>query len=106
MKGNKTASIRRRINSLSTILNYTYVDLDLGKRNPILRLCIKGEGEDSQKRGTFANDQLKWGYDEALASGSEIKLLMPILGETGYRLAEIVGLKFEDINLENDVIHI
>ena len=56
--------------------------------------------------GTFTNDQLKWGYDKALASGSQIKLLMPLLGETGCRLAEIVGLKFEDIDLENDLIHI
>ncbi len=106
MKGNKTATIRRRINSLSAILNYAYEKLDLDKRNPFLRLFIKGEREDSNKRGTFANDRLKCGYDEALASGNQIKLLMPLLRETGYRLAEIVGSKFEDVDLENDVIHI
>ncbi|XXK29981.1 tyrosine recombinase XerC [Rhodobacteraceae bacterium nBUS_24] len=106
IKGNKTGTIRRRINSLSAILNYAYAELDLDKRNPFSRLFIKGEGEDSHKRGTFTNDQLKWGYDKALASGSQIKLLMPILGETGCRLAEIVGLKLEDIDLENDLIHI
>ena len=79
MKGNKTATIRRRINSLSAILNYAYEKLDLDKRNPFLRLFINGEREDSNKRGTFANDQLKCGYDEALASGNQIKLLMPLL---------------------------
>jgi len=78
----------------------------LDKRNPFSRLFIKGEGEDSHKRGTFTNERLKWGYDKALASGSQIKLLMPLLGETGCRLAEIVGLKLEDIDLENDLIHI
>ena len=31
---------------------------------------------------------------------------MSLLGETGFRLAEIVGLKLEDIDLENDLIHI
>ena len=106
MKGNKTATIRRRINSLSAILNYAYAELDLDKRNPFSRLFIRGEGEDTHKRGTFTNDQLKWGYDKALASGSQIKLLMPLLGETGCRLAEIVGLNLEDIDLENDLIHI
>jgi integrase len=105
MKGNKTATIRRRINSLSAILNYAYAELDLDKRNPFSRRFIKGEGEDSHKRGTFANDQLKWGYDKALASGSQSKLLMPLLGETGCRLAEIVGLKLEDIDFANDMIH-
>src|SRR5210317_928020 len=83
MRGNKTATIRRRINSLSAILNYAYAELDLDKRNPFSRLIIKAEGEDSHKRGTFTHDQLKEGYEKALASGSQIKLLMPLLGETG-----------------------
>ena len=106
MSGNKTATIRKRINSLSAILNYAYAELDLDKRTPFSRLFIKGEGEDSHKRGTFTNEQLRLGYDKALASGSQIKLLMPLLGETGCRLAEIVGLKLENIDLENDLIHI
>ena len=69
-------------------------------------MIIKGEGNDSLKRGVFTNEQLKLGYDKAIKSGSQIKLLMPLLGETGCRLAEIVGLRVEDINLENDLIHI
>ncbi|MDA8578988.1 hypothetical protein N9L08_08680 [Rhodobacteraceae bacterium] len=56
IKGNKTATIRRRINSLSAILNYAYADLDFDKLNPFSRLFIKVEGENSHKRGTFAND--------------------------------------------------
>ena len=106
MRVNKTATIRRRINSLSAILNYAYAELDLDKRNPFSRLIIKAEGDDSHKRSTFTNDQLKEGYKNALASGSQVKLLMPLLGETGCRLAEIVGLRLEDIDLENDLIHI
>jgi len=106
MKGNKTATIRRRINSLSAIINYAYSELDLDKRNPFTRLFIQNDGADVFKRGTFTNDQLKWGYDKALSSGSTVKLLMPLLGETGCRLAEIVGLRLEDIDLENDLIHI
>ena len=106
MKGNKTATVRRRINSLSAIMNYAYSELDLDKRNPFTRLFIQNEGADVFKRGTFTNEQLKWGYDKALASGSTVKLLMPLLGETGCRLAEIVGLRLDDIDLENDLIHI
>jgi len=106
MKGNKTATIRRRINSLSAIINYGYSELELDKRNPFTRLFIQNEGADVFKRRTFTNDQLKWGYDKALSSGSTIKLFMPLLGETGCRLAEIVGLRLEDINLDSDLIHI
>ena len=106
LKGNKTATIRRRINSLSAIINYAYSELDLDQRNPFTRLYIRNEGDDMVKRGTFTNEQLKYGYGIALLSGSTVKLLMPLLGETGCRLAEIVGLRLEDIDLENDVIYI
>ena len=106
LKGNKTATIRRRINSLSAILNYSYAELDLDKRNPFIRLIIRNEGQDASKRGTFSNEQLKDGYDKAIASGSQVKLLMPLLGETGCRLAEIVGLELRDIDMENNLIHI
>ena len=105
-KGNKTKTIRRRINSLSAILNYACSELDLDKRNPSSRLIIKGEGDDSNKHGVFTKQQLKQGYDKAINSGSQIKLRMPMLGETGYRLAEIVGLRLADIDLENDLTHI
>ena len=47
MKGNNTATVRRRINSLSAILIYAYAELDLDIRNPFSRLLLKGEGEDS-----------------------------------------------------------
>ena len=106
LRGNKTATIRRRINSLSAILNYAYAELDLDKRNPFTRLIIRNEGQDASKRGTYTNEQLKDGYDKAIASGSQVKLLMPLLGETGCRLAEIVGLELRDINMENELIHI
>jgi len=104
--GNKTATIRRKVNSICAILNYAYAELDVDKRNPFSRLFIKGEGQDVHKRGTFTLDQLKQGYDHALSSGSQVKLLMPLLGETGCRLAEIVGLELDDLDMSEDVIHI
>ena len=104
--GNKTATIRRKLNSICAILNYAYAELDIDKRNPFSRLFIKGEGQDAHKRGTFTLDQLKQGYDHALSSGSQIKLLMPLLGETGCRLAEVVGLELDDIDMTEEVIHI
>ena len=106
LRGNKTATIRRRINSLSAILNYAYAELDLEKRNPFTRLIIRNEGHDVCKRGTFTNEQLKMGYDKAVSSGSQIKLLMPLLGETGCRLAEIVGLELNDIDMDQELIYV
>ena len=103
-QGNKTATIRRRINCISAIVNYAYAELDVDKRNPFSRLFIKGEGQDVHKRGAFSLDQLKQGYGHALSSGLQVKLLMPLLGETGCRLAEIVGLELDDIDMDEEVI--
>ena len=103
-KGNKTATIRRRISSLSAIFNYAYSELGLEKRNPFSRLIIKAEGSDRRKRGVFTNVQLKIGYDKALLSGSTVRLAMPILGETGCRLAEIIGMRLDDIDMKQGSI--
>jgi integrase len=105
-KKNRTGTIRRRINSLSSIFNFAFAELDLDKRNPLSRLIIRGEGADVVRRGTFTLTQLKEGYEEALSSHSNVRLLMPILGETGCRLAEIAGLRVCDIDLQEDIIFI
>ena len=104
IRGNKTATIRRRLNSLSAVFNYAYAELDLHKRNPFSRLLIRGEGADEKKRGVFTLQQLQLGYNYSIISDNNIKYLMPILGETGCRLAEVVGLRVEDIDLSNSLI--
>lgn len=105
-RGNSTGTIRRRVNSISAVLNYGFAELDIDKRNPFSRLVIRAEGQDRKKRGTFTKEQLQDGYAEALGGNSNVRLLMPILGETGCRLGEIVGLRVDDVDLDNDVLHI
>lgn len=105
-RGNSTGTIRRRVNSISAVINYGFAEMDIEKMNPFSRLVIKAEGQDRKKRGTFTKDQLLAGYEEALGSNSTVRLLMPILGETGCRLGEIVGLRVEDVDLNSDVLHI
>jgi integrase len=47
---------------------------------------------------------LKIGYDKALLSGSTVRLAMPILGETGCKLAEIIGMRLDDIDMKQGSI--
>ena len=105
-KGNKTATIRRRFNTICAIINYAYQELEVEKRNPFSKMIIAGEGRDAVKRGTFTTEQLIDGYQQAFTSSSNVQLLFPILGETGCRLAEIVGLRVEDINLDRRLLNI
>jgi len=104
--GNKTATIRKRFNTIGAIMNYAYQELEIDRRNPFSKMTIVGEGLDADKRGTFTLEQLIDGYEQALVSGSNVQLLFPILGETGCRLAEVVGLKVEDVCLIERVLHI
>jgi hypothetical protein len=81
-RGNSTATIRRRLDCVVAILNYGFSELEIEKRNPFSRLIIKNEGQDRKKRGTFTQEQLQNGYEEALASKSPIwtcRGLMPLL---------------------------
>jgi len=105
-KGNKSATVRRRVQSLHAILEFGFHELDDSKRNPFARLKIQREGSDSTKRGVFTQEQLTALYGACLASGKDTRLILPILGETGARLAEIVGLRWQDVCLEQGVIRI
>lgn len=104
--GAKSGTIRRRLNSIKALMEYAYLEDGIEKRNPFARLQIPGEGSDRTKRGTFTSDQLRQAYETALGSDSEIKLLVPLLGETGCRLAEIVGLRLSDVDVEEGLIRI
>ena len=104
--GNKTATVRRRFNTISAILNYAYQELEIDKRNPFSKMTIIGEGLDAAKRGTFTEQELRDGYEQSMNSLTGIPLLFPILGETGCRLAEVVGLRVEDVDLDEQVLHI
>ena len=104
--GNKTATIRRRFNTINAILNFAYQELEIDGRNPFAKMTIAGEGLDAAKRGTFTEEELREGYNQSLSSQTGIPLLFPILGETGCRLAEIVGLRVGDVDLDGRVLHI
>ena len=92
-RGVKTGTIRRRLNTAKAILEFAFAECDTERRNPFSKLRIPGEGMDAVKRGTFTQSELSSAYEQAFASGSDVALLVPLLGETGARLAEIVGLR-------------
>lgn len=105
-KGNKTATVRRRIQSIRALLEFGYRELDDRKRNPFSRLSIAGEGNDALKRGIFTENQLRLVYSRSFEDADEPSLALPILGETGARLAEIVGLRWEDVCFSQQMFEI
>jgi len=103
----KTTSVRRRLNSLNAVFNYAIYELDLPHRNPFSRIIIKDEGKDATPREPFSVDELEKLYSASLAFG-KLRLILPILGETGCRLSEVLGMLKDDVTEEDGlyVIHI
>jgi len=103
--GHKTTTIRRRLNSLSAVFNFAYHEYEIDRRNPFAKVWIEGEGEDSFSRVPFKLSELESIYRHSVEYGG-VRSMFPILGETGCRLAEIVGLRVDDYNQGEGVIHI
>ena len=98
-----TTTVRRRLNSLNAVFNYAIYELDLPHRNPFSRIIIKGEGKDAIPREPFSVVELKKLYSASLAYG-QLRLILPILGETGCRLSEVLSLMKEDVVWEEDFL--
>lgn len=96
-QGNKTTSIRRRLNCLTAVFNYAYSEYDYSGQNPFSQVRIPKEGTDAIKRIPFEVGELAELYEAAMTSGKRLRLAVPILGETGCRIAEIIGLRICDI---------
>ncbi len=97
-RGMRTTSIRRRLNCLSAIFNYAYAEYEIDGRNPFTRVLIAKEGADSVKRLPIDTDGLQGLYEACLATDKPLRWAIPILGETGCRIAEIIGLRRSDVS--------
>ena len=99
----KTSTRRRRLASITAVLNYAYYEYGIDKRNPFFRMSIKDEGRDATPRKPFTGLELKALYKDALSYG-KLRLILPILGETGCRLSEVLGLLKEDVTREDGLL--
>jgi integrase len=96
-RGMRTTSIRRRLNCLSAIFNYAYAEYEIEGRNPFTRVVIPKEGADRERRLPIATEALHELYEACMASEKPLRWAIPILGETGCRIAEIIGLRRSDV---------
>jgi len=105
-KGNRTTAIRRRLNCLSAVFNYAYAEYEIEGRNPFTRVLIAREGTDRVIRLPVATDCLLALYETCLNTDRPLRWAVPILGETGCRIAEIIGLRRSDVSPDGSSIQI
>lgn len=101
--GIKPVSVKREISTIKAIFEKVIVELSLNLKNPFEKLTIKG-ADETTKRPPFTKDELGRLLTAARVQDDERRRLVVCLALTGARLAEIVGLRKQDVDLVRQVI--
>ena len=101
--GVKAASVEREISTIKAIFEKAIVELSLQMKNPFAKLLIQGADEGG-KRPSFTKNELRQLIDSARVHDDERRRLALCMALTGARLAEIVGLRKQDVDLEKMII--
>lgn len=111
LDGRSAASVERYLNTLRAVVNLAIKEFDLaGIQNPFMGLP-SGDKEkaepDRRKRDAFSDDELARTRAYVLASArTDLQLIWRLMQNTGCRLAEITGLRVEDVRLNDAIPHI
>ena len=105
-KGNKSTTVKRRVNSLRPIFEVVCREYQLHDQEIFKALIIPRMGEDSIERPSFTKDELHRVQVYCLKKNDTLSQMLAILSDTGMRLAEVVGLQTEDISLSGSTPHI
>lgn len=105
-RGNKTGTIRRRLNVIKSVIETYLREKEIDRKNPFASVPIPTEGADEKKRRPFSEDELKTLFAACKEKDDEVRWLIAILGDTGARLAEVAGLALDDIKLDAETPHV
>jgi len=99
-RGNKSGTIRRRLNVVKAVIETYFREKDIDRKNPFASLPIPAEGKDTKAREPLTKEELRTLFDACRAADDDVRWLTAILGDTGARLAEIAGLALDDLVLD------
>ncbi|MBR8303395.1 tyrosine-type recombinase/integrase [Burkholderia dolosa] len=99
-RGNKTGTIRRRLNVVKAVIETYLREKEIDRKNPFASVPIPTEGNDEKKRQPFTQDELTALFAACKEKDDDVRWLVAILGDTGARLAEIAGLALDDIVID------
>jgi integrase len=104
--GVKPSSIRREISTIKAVIAKAILELSLGITNQFSSLEIADNDRASTVRIPYSVTEIRALVEEALTANDEQRRIIVALAFTGARLAEIVGLRVEDVDLTNKAIRI
>lgn len=105
-KGNKTGTVRRRLNTFVAAWAAYSREAATDLRNPFERLAIAGEGDDRAERKPFSADDLAALAQACRAADDDPRWLFALMIDTGARIGEIAGLALDDLRLSGAVPYV
>jgi len=106
------ASVARDLNGLRAIINFAATEIPLPAtfQNPFNKLPVKaarGKSTEGSKRDPLPPAILKEARERILGSAKQpLPLIWRLLEGTGCRLAEITGLRVQDVDVSSDLPHV
>ena len=100
------ASVQRSLAILSALVNYALEEFDLTDscRNPFRSLPLNVESDAAIERRDALPDELVDTMRDKMSG--ELRLLWRVLAGTGCRVAEVTGLRVQDVRLDDEIPHI
>jgi len=107
-KGVKQPSVQREINTIKAIINSAIKELELEMKNPFEGLVVSAptQAHEANRRLPYSKEQLRTLLSCSVQIDDAPRRAVILLALTGARLAEIVGLRRCDVNLDEGWIHI
>lgn len=106
------SSVTRDLNNLRAIINFSATEIPLPAtfQNPFNKLSVKsirGQTSERGKRDPLPPAILKAARERiAVSARQPLPLIWRLLAGTGCRLAEITGLRVEDVDVSSDLPHV
>ena len=104
-RGLVSSSVKRVFSILRAIINLTIQEHGLECKNAFARTFIP-DLEDSVKRAPIPLEVIRQIQKECLQMNDPNRWLIALLSDTGMRLSEALGLKIEDLHLEDTIPYV
>ncbi len=104
--GLSSASVSRELNTIRAVFTKAIREIPLNMRNPFESLQIPQTMKFEKERTSFTREEIQILVNSAAQQDDEKRRIVVTLAFTGVRLAEIVGLRKKDLDIQNQAITI
>lgn len=105
-KGNKTATIQRRINSIRPVFRTMSREHELEDRRIFEGINIPNLGQDTKDRLPYTLDEIAMIQSACKAKNDDVRWIIALLSDSGMRISEATGMMVRDVCLDTPTPHV